>query len=379
MIAGRAVAVTLAGALLIVVALAFGTVPLLVPGFAFAVIGLVTPPVVWLQSRGVAVRRELERRDVLENERFVSTVTVTAGPLGLAGAQLLDSLGTEPLDVRLAPSPRGRRERHIIVSARFPRRGRKRLPAPDLHVSDPLGLAGVTRRGSGDATVLVLPRVEPVSWRAGGGSGRGRAPDEGTVMDSVAASEIEGLRPYRPGTPASRIHWAALARGAGLLERRLRAEQESRPMVILDSRCDPAEPQLLDAAVRAAASLVFELARDGGCGLLTADTARPLNVESRLGGWSVAHSRLALVAAAQRAPVVGARVAAGTVFYVAARASARPPQALRDRGGILVMPASVSPEGRWPVALEVAGCVGYVLAGRSMRARAAAAAGVPGG
>ena len=27
------------------------------------------------------------------------------------------------------------------------------------------------------------------------------------------------VRPYRVGTPASRIHWAALARGAGLLER----------------------------------------------------------------------------------------------------------------------------------------------------------------
>jgi uncharacterized protein (DUF58 family) len=146
------------------------------------------------------------------------------------------------------------------------------------------------------------------------------------VADSFAATEVDGLRPYRPGTPASRIHWAALARGAGLLERRLRAEQESRPLVVLDSRCDGDESDLLDAAVRAAASLLFELARDVGCGLLTPGSGRPLQVDQRLGGWSVAHAHLALV---------------------------------------LVLPAAIPAPGRWPVALRVAGCVGYRLAART--------------
>jgi uncharacterized protein (DUF58 family) len=365
MIAGRAIAVALAGALLVLVGLAFGTSPLLVPGLAFALIGLLTPPLVWLQAHRTGVRREFHRRDVLEDERFVSRATVTAGPLGLWSARLLDPLGAEPVAISLAPSLRGRGEVHVDLSARFARRGRKHLKPPELRLSDPLGLATVVRRGGADATVLVLPRYEPVSWSARTGRDGRRGAGAGTVADSFAATEVDGLRPYRPGTPASRIHWAALARGAGLLERRLRAEQEARPLVVLDSRCDGDESDLLDAAVRAAASLLFELARDVGCGLLTPGSGRPLQVDQRLGGWSVAHAHLALVAPAQRAPLLGPRAPGGTVFYVGARALARPPQAVCDRGGVLVLPAAIPAPGRWPVALRVAGCVGYRLAART--------------
>ena len=52
----RAVAVALGGALLIVVALAFDTSPLFVPGVAFLAIGALTPALVWLQRRGRAAR-----------------------------------------------------------------------------------------------------------------------------------------------------------------------------------------------------------------------------------------------------------------------------------------------------------------------------------
>ena len=55
-------------------------------------------------------------------------------------------------------------------------------------------------------------------------------------IEPMGATEVDGLRPYRQGTPASRIHWPALARGAGLLERRLRADTDSRPLVVVDAR-----------------------------------------------------------------------------------------------------------------------------------------------
>ena len=258
-------------------------------------------------------------------------------------------------------------EARVEIVASFPRRGRKRLEPPALRVADPIGLAPVFRRGSDRLELLVLPRTEPVNWSRSGAAGNRHTPAHGLLADAFAASEVDGLRPYRPGTPASRIHWAALARGAGLLERRMRAEQESRPLIVLDSRCAEEVSQRLDMAVRAAASLVLDLARRGGCGLLTADGGRALEIDSRLAGWPAARTRLALIAPGRRAPALAAHRRPGQIFYVAAEPVGRPPQILLETGGMLVLPTSVgAPEG-CSVAFTVCGCVGYELRPRGGR------------
>ena len=64
---------------------------------------------------------------------------------------------------------------------------------------------------------------------------RFRLADGHAASEAMAAVDVDGLRPYRPGTPASRIHWPAVARGAGLIERRLQADGDSRPMIVLDA------------------------------------------------------------------------------------------------------------------------------------------------
>ncbi len=220
----------------------------------------------------------------------------------------------------------------------------------------------------------MLPRVSPVQWRARGGAGRRHAPERGVFADALAGSEIDGLRPYRPGTPASRIHWAALARGAGLLERRMRAEQDARPLVVLDARCGSEELERLDAAVRAAASLLLELARAGACGLLTAEAPRPLEVDRRLATWPAALAQLAVAAPTTRPPALAGRRQPSALFYVAASAVARPPQLLHETGGVLVLPADVPGPGRRPIVLEVSGCRGYALAARATRAAVEAVA-----
>jgi len=109
--------------------------------------------------------------------------------------------------------------------------------------------------------------VEPV--RAPGG-GTGDAGGFLAGLGLVAAMEVDGLRPYRQGTPGTRIHWSSLARGAGLMERRLRPETDERPLLVLDGRvADPHDgPQALDATVRAAASLTRALARQSGVAVL---------------------------------------------------------------------------------------------------------------
>jgi uncharacterized protein (DUF58 family) len=252
------------------------------------------------------------------------------------------------------------------VVGRFPRRGRHRLEPPTLALSDPLGLVRVIRTSrTGAQSLLVLPRTERLRWLAGDGAERLDRRAGAAHLEMLAALEVDGLRPYRPGTPASRISWSAVARGAGLLERRLRAERDAGPLVILDLRSGgPIED--IDAAVRAAASLTLELARRGGCELLLPGERRPLQIDSDLGAWPGAHARLALIEGGPDtpAPWPSARARTGAIFYVAADASRLPTRILRGAHGglVLVLPATVAPGRRAVPRFAVTGCRGYVLA-----------------
>ena len=361
----RALAVALGGILLVIVALAFDTSPLFVPGVAFVVLGTVTPGAVWLSALGAGARRLPGEQEVTEGVRLKTVVRVTPGPLGLYGAELHDVLCGAPVPVSLGPGSGA--EGRVEIVASFARRGRKSLQPPALRIADPLGLAPVTKRGRERMDLLVLPRTEPVVWSRQSAGGNRHTAARGLLADAFAASEIDGLRPYRPGTPASRIHWAALARGAGLLERRMRAEQESRPLIVLDSRCTEEALDRLDMAVRAAASLVLDLARRGGCGLLTAEGGRALEIDSRLAGWPAARTRLALIAPSRRAPALAAHRRPGQIFYVAAEPVGRPPQILTETGGLLVLPAGLAAPDGCASAFAVCGCVGYELRPRGGR------------
>ena len=95
---------------------------------------------------------------------------------------------------------------------------------------------------------------------------------------SLAELEIDGLRPYREGAPASRIHWPTVARRGEILERRLVAELDAAPLIVVDPSA-PSGEEDLDKAVRAAASLCVHLAREGGCAVLLRASA----VRSRSG------------------------------------------------------------------------------------------------
>jgi uncharacterized protein (DUF58 family) len=247
-----------------------------------------------------------------------------------------------------------------------------------LRLRDPLGLFVCSRSSAGRAQdVLVLPRTEPVRWVGRGGEAAGTTAAR-QRPELLAAVEVDGLRPYRPGTPASRIHWPALARGAGLLERRLRVDGDQTPLVVLDARGSGPEGHL-DAAVRAAASLTLELARVGGARLLLPGERRALSIEPDLTAWPAAHARLALVEGGPqvRAPAFQAvRSALGLVVFVTARRVDRLDTALGVEGwpataAVVVTPAALVPRGR--ISFSVAGCVGVSMhVGRREPARDAA-------
>ena len=221
------------------------------------------------------------------------------------------------------------------------------------------------------------PRTEPVRWLTAAGRRRFELPDGDAASEAFAAVDLDGLRPYRPGTPASRIHWPALARGAGLIERRLQADGDTRPLIVLDTR-GSGDLELLDAAVRAAASLTLELARGGGCGLLLpgeqrADRRRP-RADQLAGGLRAAGpgARRSRHAGPGAGPLRRPARAAALRRRRAARAPARCPRAAPAADSrswwcprqALVDGRPRGVRGALLPTLDVSGCRGFLLGGR---------------
>jgi len=371
----RALGIGVAGVALTLIAFLFDTSPLFVLGAGLALLGIATPAWIVLAARGTRIERRLDDRRVIEDEPLEASIEVHTGRLRLPVAEVLEPLAAGPI-----PLPRRARSATIRVVVRFERRGRRRLDPPSLIIHDPLDIARVVRAGAErPRELIVLPRTAPVNWVDGARGDRRSAAAAFARPEALAAVDLDGLRPYRPGTPASRIHWQALARGAGLLERRLRVEGDTSPLVVLDAGGD-ARTDDVDAAVRAAASLALELAREGGCALLLPGERRPTPIEADLGAWPAAHVRLALVAGGpgSPAPLLGGQARLGPVFYVAALSLERIPPAVLGvaRGArVLVVPgpphaekqvAARVPGSSRPLrpSFEVAGCRGYVLRSR---------------
>lgn len=341
----RAVGTLALGLALCLVASAFAATPLWIPGLALALIAALAMGWVWLAARGARVVRTLDRSRLPEDGDLRVTVRVIRGHVPVPGAELRASAGGPTL-----PVPRGSAG-DVSAAIRMPRRGRHRLAPAVLELGDPFGLCRRTVASEADA-VLVLPRLEPVELiELGGGAGHLPGARAGEV---AGATEVDSLQPLRPGTPASRIHWPTVARTGILMERRLVAEAERLPLVVVDPR-DPPNLDALDRAVRAAASLCVHLARGGGCGLLLPGDRCPVEIGGDLSGFPEAHVRLALLGPEAGEPVLSAAFGAGTLVWVSA--------AVAPMWGAAPVHYAVSPHAQpqWPLGFTVAGCRGYRL------------------
>lgn len=331
----------------------FDAEPLWAPGLGLLVLALVVS--VWVEraARGATIVRTLGARRVEEGEGLDIVLEARIG--GGAALPAPPALVRDPLAPEGLPLGDG----HVRLRARFARRGRRTLAPPVLELRDPLGLVRREVVGAESDEVLVLPAIEPVRALSGG---TGDAGGFLAGLGLVAAMEVDGLRPYREGTPGTRIHWSSLARGAGLMERRLRPEADERPLLVLDGRVadSPDAPEALDAAVRAAASLTRALARHGGLAVLLPGDRRPADIAGEGAAWASVHARLALAEPGSGPPAAAAGAPhTGPVVFVTARRLERFPSAWAAvaRGTrVLVMPAAA--RGR-TAAFSVAGCAGY--------------------
>ena len=354
-----AIGAALLGLLLALAAAAFGTASLYVPGLALLVLGFGGAAWVLLAASGASLERTLGAPAVEEEDPYVVRLNARTGPLPAPGGELVEPLVERPLSML------GRRARRVTVRVRFARRGRRVLAPARLVVRDPLGLATRTV-ASAPSEVLVLPRIEPV--RVTGAGGSGHTGEAGLLAVAAAELELDSLRPYRPGAPASRIHWPTVARSREIMERRLVADEDRQPLVVVDART-PASEDALDRAVRAAGSLAVHLAREGGCAVLLPGDRRATPVAPDLRAWPALHARLAVVESGDEPPAVARVARGGAVFWVSATRGGDAPVGLRRTSAPVRYLVSPMPR-TLPVGFSVAGCHGYRL-GRT-RERAAA-------
>jgi uncharacterized protein (DUF58 family) len=351
--APRAPATLALGGAFALVGLGFGLEAATVCGITLLALAIGAVAWVELASRGGRLERLPGPGRLEESEAYPLRIRLRRTLLPPPGGELTDPL----LERNVPVGPRWSRELDRAVWLQSP--GRVQLDPARLVVRDPLGLWQRRLDSQAELDLVVLPRIDPVRRVGPGAAPRGQSPGTGHASDAVsrrggpAQFEVDGLRPYRDGSPASRIHWPAVARTGEMIERQLVAGGEPRPLVVFDPR-GAADPAHRERAMRAAASLCLELGRSGGCDLLLPGERRPLTIDPALRAWPEAHVRIA-VSPADAGPALLPALRGSAVLWVTA-GRGLPPSLRRIREGSFL----ITPTGsRRAAAFRVSGCFGY--------------------
>ena len=279
----RALQLALIGVGMCLLAGAFAVSALYVPGVTLVLVALASAVAVTGASRGARVELDLSTEQIEEGEEVAVRAHVAGGLAGCCRGALTLLPGS-------APTKLGFHDRSATRVLRPVRRGRVSFGPSRARWADPFQIC-VRERASERGELLVLPRVRAI-----------RRADLERIFalpdprpDLSAGLDPDGLRPYRPGSPASRIHWLTVARTGVPAERGFVAESSRMPVTVVLDACEPASDDALDRAVRAAASLCFALGAAGGCSAMLPGLPRLETVGPGLEGWVQLHALLALV------------------------------------------------------------------------------------
>jgi uncharacterized protein (DUF58 family) len=175
-------------------------------------------------------------------------------------------------------------ERGATLQLMVGRRGAWQLAPSQVRLRDTLGIFERPMLAGQAERLLILPTPDLTV----------RIPPRSGVRSTVEETDPDGLQPYIPGTPVGHIHWPALARGAGLQQRRLVAPPAELPLVMVDTT-GASDARAVDWAARVAAGVVLRLAHSGGCRVLLPDEPIATTVTDTAATLRSMHRRLALL------------------------------------------------------------------------------------
>jgi len=254
-IVGAAVGLFVGGRLL-------GLVQLAVLAIAGAI--LVVGAYVWVRFSAPVLdadRSLKERLQVGVDGRVDIAVRATRRTPTLAVADSFDH-GRRAARFLLAPLVAGEQGR---AAYRFPtdRRGRFEVGPLRATLTDPFGLATVTRRVLGSEDVVVYPRVHDVPAPPEV-AGLDLDRDHPAVRARVEPSgDFMTLRDYAPGDDLRHVHWRSTARRGHLMMRQNETRRRAPMLLVLDVRPAAFDRASFERAVEACASIASALARAG--------------------------------------------------------------------------------------------------------------------
>uniref|UniRef100_A0A942YD05 DUF58 domain-containing protein n=1 Tax=Neobacillus citreus TaxID=2833578 RepID=A0A942YD05_9BACI len=123
----------------------------------------------------------------------------------------------------------------LDVEALAMHRGRTLVGPVTVRVEDPFGLLRIDRPVVPAEEVVVVPASTPLGAIDTGALAGAVSADEGRVGQGGSADDSE-LRPYRPGDPIRRVHWAQSARRGELHVRQTTQAQPPEAVIALDVR-----------------------------------------------------------------------------------------------------------------------------------------------
>lgn len=173
-------------------------------------------------------------------------------------------LGNRPRFVLDRVEPLGTRE--VGYSVRCDARGRFEIGPLALRLTDPFGLAELTRSFTAMETLVVTPQVLPLPRVVLGGEWAGSGETRARSVGSAGEQDV-APREYREGDDLRRVHWRSTARYGELMVRREEQPWQARAGVLLDTRHAAHRGDGPDSsfewAVTAAASISVQLSRGG--------------------------------------------------------------------------------------------------------------------
>lgn len=233
---------------------------------------------------------------------------------------------TEPLPPELGPAPTYVLERlagggtaplHYRVHGS--RRGRYPLGPLRLRLVDPFGLVTRSVSGTDTGSLLVVPRVRPLST-AGLTGGEGRNGEGARRSIAVQGEDDVSTRAYRHGDDLRKVHWRATARTGELMVRLEERPWRSSATLLLDTRSRAhllvpgGEPGVgtgpedsLEWVVEAAASIGSALAAGGAALRVLTDAGELAPADGRRGlGPGELLDRLAVLQPSRRTDLAAA-------------------------------------------------------------------------
>jgi uncharacterized protein (DUF58 family) len=174
------------------------------------------------------------------------------------------TLGSRPRFVLDEIEPGGHRE--LSYQIRSDNRGKFTIGPLRVRVADTFGLVEISRSFSTTSTLVVTPRIFPLSAATAQSSWLGEG-DGGMRTISAIGEDDAAPRPYRDGDGLHRVHWKSTARYGELMVRREEHQWRNSASVFLDTRrlahSGSGPASTFEFAVSAAASIGAHLSGEG--------------------------------------------------------------------------------------------------------------------